>query len=175
MLFTMRYLLLCLLGGFCLGCTEKEEFTQALPDNDFIEGNFDGRDFRLVQGSYLAGLETHFVAEEAVNGDATAPERRYLVRRIDTDMTYQVELNLPLDLLKHGASLPARVSGTLTWSDLFSDSYPGCPHIDEGSADALPVSLQLDGWVDNALTGSYVSTDAARDGSGQFSLVIAQP
>ena len=171
----IRHLTLCVFCCLCLGCVEKEEFTQAVPDNDFIEGTFAGRDFHLVQGSYLAGLETHFIAEQAVDGDAAAPQRRLLVRRTDEQSSYLLQFDLPLEAVQRGKQLPARVAGTLTWMDLYSDSYPGCPHIDTSSTELLPVSLQLEGWNEDALIGSYQSVDATRTGAGRFSLVIAQP
>ena len=165
----MRYLTLMLLLTLCLGCVEKEEYTQALPENDFITGDFAGRAFELVQGSYLPGLATHPAAEETV-GEAATPQQRFVVRRMDLERGYLLELDLPLTALT--TDLPAEVTGRLSWMELYADSYPGCPHVDTSSAEVLPVDLQLTGWAEDALTGSYRSTDAARTGAGQFSLVI---
>jgi hypothetical protein len=94
---------------------------------------------------------------------------------MDLDALYLLEVSLPEEALRQDASLPARVAGTLTWTNLFADSYAGCPHLDTTSTEVLTVQLQLASWNNDALTGSYHSTDADRGGEGQFSLVIDRP
>ena len=154
-------------------CEATTETTVAVSDNDFIAGEIGDRTFRLERqvGEML------FPYYQLYNVDSTSAERApgmyyMILRRSDPGLTQLIELAIPLDPLYTSPYPIAALNGQLGFAELLDDSTAGCPHIDSSSWTTVPVSIRVDDWEDDELTGTFTSLSESAPGEGVFSFVI---
>ena len=156
-------------------CEPTTETSEAVFDNDFIAGEIGDRSFRFQRqaGEWL------FPYYQAYNVDSTSVERasdvyHLILRRTDPGLTQLVELSIPLDPLHNFPYPIAALNGQLAFAALMDDSSASCPHIDSSSWTTVPVSIRVEDWVEDELTGSFTSLSDLAPGEGVFSFVIGK-
>lgn len=154
-------------------CEATTETTVAVSDNDFIAGEIGNRSFRFERqaGEWL------FPYYQVYNVDSTSAERapdvyHLILRRSDPGLTQLIELSIPLDPLYTSAYPIGELHGQLAFAGLLDDSTAGCPHIDSSSWTTVPVSITVNDWADDELTGSFTSLSNQEPGQGEFAFVI---
>ena len=156
-------------------CESTTETTVAVFDNDFIAGEIGDRTFRFERqaGEWLLPYY------QVYNVDSTSAERapdvyHLILRRSDPGLTQLIELSIPLDPLYTATYPISELNGQLAFAGLLDDSTAGCPHIDSSSWTTVPVSIRVDDWVEDELTGSFTSLSDLAPGEGVFSFVIGK-
>ena len=156
-----------------LACESTTEESVATFDNDFIAGQIGDRSFRLVRQTG----ESLFPYYQTYNVDSVSAERApdlyYLVlQRSNVQVSELIQLSIPLDPLYEAPYPIHSLTGQLSFADLLEDSTLGCPHIDSSSWATVPVSITVDNWANDELTGTFSSLSEQAPGEGEFSFVV---